>query len=38
MATEKKESLKEKAEIWAYIILVFVSMFGMLVLFEYSTK
>ncbi len=38
MATEKKESLKEKAEIWAYIILVFVSMFGMLVLFEYSKK
>lgn len=38
MATEKKMSLKEKAEIWAYIILVFASMVGMLVLFEYSKK
>jgi hypothetical protein len=36
MTTEKKETLKEKAEIWAYIILVFASMVGMLVLFGMS--
>lgn len=38
MATEKKMTLKEKAEVWAYIILVFGGMIGMLVLFEYSKK
>lgn len=38
MATEKKMTLKEKAEVWAYIIIVFGGMIGMLVLFEYSKK